>query len=116
MRSVDIGLDILGMFYITFNRGTKVAKDGRLPVLGHVELTRQVDGSIVANYLWRRRVGLLLLLKRSENGVVANAEHDVIGFDVYSRDILRASVVGLKDEPREELTCINKPTLGMQKV
>lgn len=105
------------MFYITFNRGTKVAKNGRLPILGHVEFTRQVDRSIVVDYFPWRWVGLLLFLKRRENEVVANAEHDVVGFDVYSpRDILSASVVGLRDEPRAELTCMNKPTLGMQKV
>ena len=89
------------MFHIAINSRAKVAKDGRLPVLGHVELTRQVNGSIVVNYLSRRRVGLLLFLKRRENGVVANTKHDVIGFDVYSRGILRRSVVGVNGQSEE---------------
>jgi len=85
-RSVAVGLNVFSMLPIAEDRGAKVTENDIPMCLRNWQLAAGIDGSTVY-FLPRGRVDKLLLLESIEDGVVADAEHDVVSLDIGLDDL-----------------------------
>lgn len=81
--AIDVRLNELCEGPIAENRGPKVAEDWGTQWFGHLELLGHVEESPIGVYFFPWN-GVLELpfFKVAEDGIVVDAEHDVVGFDI----------------------------------